>query len=148
MRVVAFRSTIDDCTGVLRARATRLVLARYGCSCTTVAMTIMRTGKIVRNVPKRCSTGSLVLLLLSSGISVPEILLAIPWCVLLWHTVGLGGVQFASCLIEFSTKLVRGGVPLLFVGKIGASCFLRRMMVRYGAAVVRMVVRIGGGFLK
>ena len=79
-----------------------------------------------------------LLLLLSSGISVPDVLLAIPWRVLLWHALGLGGVQFASCLIEFSTKLVRGGVPLLFVGKIGASCFLRRMMVRYGAAVVRI----------
>jgi len=33
-------------------------------------------------------------------------------------------------------------VPLLFVvAKIGASCFLRRMVVRYGAAVVRMMVR-------
>ena len=58
--------------------------------------------------------------------------------------LGAGGVLVASCFIEFSTKLVRGDVPLLFVvAKIGASCFLRRMMVRYGAAVVRI-----GGFLK
>ena len=53
--------------------------------------------------------------------------------------LGAGGVLVASCFIEFSTKLVRGDVPLLFVvAKIGASCFLRRMMVRYGAAVVRI----------
>ena len=57
--------------------------------------------------------------------------------------LGAGGVLVASCSIEFSTKLVRGDVPLLFVVKIGARCFLRRMMVRYGAAVVRI-----GGFLK
>ena len=52
--------------------------------------------------------------------------------------LGAGGVMFASCVIKFSTKLVRGDVPLLFVVKIGARCFLRRMMVRYGAAVVRI----------
>ena len=49
--------------------------------------------------------------------------------------LGAGGVLVASCFIEFSTKLVRGDVPLLFVvAKIGAwCCFLRRMVVRYGA---------------
>ena len=131
VRVVAFRSTIDDCTGVLGARATRLVLARYGCSCTTVAMTIMRTG-------------TLVLLLLLSGISVPGVLLAIPWLVLLWHVLGLGGVQFASCFIEVSTKLVRGDVPLLFVvAKIGARCGASFVELFDMVLLVRMVVRMG-----
>ena len=38
--------------------------------------------------------------------------------------LGAGGVLVASCFIEFSTKLVRGDVPLLFVvvTKIGARC--------------------------
>ena len=57
---------------------------------------------------------------------------------------GAGGASGRFCLYRISTKLVRGDVPLLFVvAKIGASCFLRRMVVRYGAAVVRMMVRTG-----
>ena len=56
--------------------------------------------------------------------------------------LGAGGCSVRFCFYRISTKLVRGDVPLLFVvAKIGASCFLRRMVVRYGAAVVRMMVR-------
>ena len=58
--------------------------------------------------------------------------------------LGAGGDSVCFCLYRMSTQWVRGDVPLLFVvAKIGASCFLRRMMVRYGAAVVRMMVRTG-----
>ena len=48
---------------------------------------------------------------------------------------GAGGVFVCFCFYRISTKLVRGDVPLLFVvAKIGAwCCFLRRMVVRYGA---------------
>ena len=58
----------------------------------------------------------------------------------------LGVVGWGYSVLRISlilTQLVRGDVPLLFVvAKIGAwCCFLRRMVVRYGAAVVRMMVR-------
>ena len=78
-----FWSDINDRTGIS-------VLAQYcGCSCcTTVAMTIMSI------VPGP-------VLLLSSGISVPDVLLAIPWRVLLWHALGLVGIWYASAFIEF-----------------------------------------------
>ena len=48
--------------------------------------------------------------------------------------LGAGVASVRFCFYRISTKLVRGDVPLLFVvAKIGASCFLRRMVVRYGA---------------
>ena len=101
-----------------------LVLARYGCCCcTSVGMTIMRT------------EAGMLLLLLWSGMSIPGVLFAIPWLVLLWHALGLVGGSFRFCFYRISTKLVRGDVPLLFVvAKIGAwCCFLRRMVVRMGS---------------
>ena len=57
--------------------------------------------------------------------------------------LGAGVASVRFCFYQISTKLVRGDVPLLFVvAKIGAwCCFLCRMVVRYGAAVVRMMVR-------
>ena len=77
----------------------------------------------------------MLLLLLWSGMSIPGVLFAIPWLVLLWHALGLVGGSFRFCFYRILTKLVRGDVPLLFVvAKIGAwCCFLRRMVVRYGA---------------
>ena len=49
--------------------------------------------------------------------------------------LGADGDLVCFCLYRLSTQLVRGDVPLLFVvAKIGAwCCFLRRMVVRYGA---------------
>ena len=57
--------------------------------------------------------------------------------------LGAGGVLVASCFIEFSTKLVRGDVPLLFVVKIGARCGASFVELFDTVLLVRMVVRTG-----
>ena len=95
-------NTVSSCgnTGAVRVFVVRAninssssgisVLARYGCCCcTTVGMTIMRT------------EAGMLLLLLWSGMSIPGVLFAIPWLVLLWHALGLVWLLFASVFIEF-----------------------------------------------
>ena len=131
-----FWSDIHDCTGIS-------VLARYGCSCTTVGMTIMRMG--CRSRTGKSSTGLVLLLLLSSGISVPGILLAIPWCVLLWHTSGLVVFLLLPVLSNLRQNwcVVMCLFSLWWQRLVRGTGFLHRMVVRYGAAV-RMVVRTGG----
>ena len=59
--------------------------------------------------------------------------------------LGAGGVLVASCFIEFSTKLVRGDVPLLFVvAKISARCGASFVEWLFDTVLlVRMVVRTG-----
>ena len=84
VRVFVVRANINDGSSGIS------VLAQYGCCCcTTVAMTIMSRKPL------------LLLLLLWSGMSIPGVLFAIPWLVLLWHALGLVWLLFASAFIEF-----------------------------------------------
>ena len=128
VRVFGVRSNIaNSCSSV--SGTTRLLLARYGC-CATVAMTIM-------SIMSRS-------LLLWSGMSIPGVLFAIPWLVLLRHALGLVRIRFASAFIDFRQNwcVVMCLFSLWWQRSVRGASFVEWWFDT--VLLVRIVVRMGG----